>query len=132
MRKLFLAILTIVYLGTSTGFSVSLHYCMGHPSDWNIGLSSSDRCNTCGMKKTNGKDNGCCKDESKFFKNNADQKINEPGMLASAPVSAILPVSFFENYILPDSAENTFYPILHHPPPYSSIALYIRNAFFLI
>lgn len=132
MRKLLITILAIVYLVTSTGFTLKLHYCMGNLAKWGIGSKSSDRCGICGMVTTKGNDNGCCKDESKFVKNIADQKINETGVQFSAPETAILPVSCYEDYTLLNSANNTYNPILHQPPRYSSLALYIRNAAFLI
>lgn len=132
MRKLLITILAIVYLVTSTGFTLKLHYCMGNLAEWGIGSKSSDRCGICGMVTIKGNDNGCCKDESKFVKNIADQKINETGVQVSAPESAILPVTCYEDNTLHYSIENTFRLTLLQPPRCSSTPVYLRNSVFLI
>ena len=84
------------------------------------------------MKKEANKDNGCCKDEHKFFKNDTDQKSAEAGIqmlqwLATAlpPLTAAIQMNYFPLV----TVEN---PMSHPPPPGTSVAVYIRNCVFRI
>ena len=94
MKKLLIAIVALLYIGSSTGATVHLHYCMGKLADWGIGHDKSENCSQCGMEKTDKKDNGCCKDEHKFIKNITDQKIAESGLQLSQLMAVTQQVSF--------------------------------------
>ena len=74
MKKLFVAILALLYISTSSGAVVHLHYCMGKLAGWGFGDNKSKACGGCGMEKTDEKDNGCCKDEHKFLKTTQTKK----------------------------------------------------------
>jgi hypothetical protein len=132
MKKVITAILAVLYLVTSTGATVHMHYCMGKLADWGLGHNKSKTCAECGMKKSDEKDNGCCKDEHKFVKNDSDQKIAESGFQVMQFTSVALQVSFFEtpeNNIPSVTEEN---PISHAPPRSIGVAVYILNSTFLI
>ncbi len=132
MKKILAAILAIIYLGTSTGATVHMHYCMGKLADWGLGHNKSKTCGECGMEKSEEKDNGCCKDEHKFVKNDGDQKIAEAGFQMMQLASVALPVSFVE---IPDnnfSSVTEENPISHAPPRSTGVAVYILNRTFLI
>lgn len=132
MKKIILAILAVVYIGTSTGAMVNMHYCMGKLADWGLGRNTSKTCGNCGMKKIAEKDNGCCNDKYQFFKNAADQQITVAGLLTTPVDIVVLPVSFFEIPsidFLPVTEEN---PKVHAPPRTYGVAVYIRNCVFLI
>jgi hypothetical protein len=51
MKKLFVAILAILYLSTSTGATLHVHYCMGRLAGWGLGHNNSKTCGKCGMEK---------------------------------------------------------------------------------
>ncbi len=132
MKKVIVTILSILYLASTTGASLHMHFCMGKLADWNIGQNKSETCSKCGMDKSDEKLNGCCKDEHKFFKNVTDQKISETGFQLIKLFAAVLPVTFFEitlACILSATEEN---PVSHAPPRSSGVAVYIRNCIFLI
>lgn len=132
MKKLLAVILALVYMSTSTGATIHMHYCMGKLADWGLGHNKSKTCGKCGMEKSDEKDNGCCKDEHKFVKNDSDQKIAEAGFQMMQLVSTAIPVSFFE---IPDNnipSVTEANPISHAPPRSSSVAVYILNRSFLI
>lgn len=132
MKKFAATILAVLYLGTSIGATVHMHYCMGKLADWGLGHNKSKTCGECGMEKSEEKDNGCCKDENKFVKNESDQKIAEAGFLMMQLGSADLPVSFFE---IPDnniSSVTEKNPISHAPPRSTGVAVYILHRSFLI
>ena len=132
MKKLIIAILALFYISTSTGATLHMHYCMGKLADWGLGHNNSKTCGECGMEKSEEKDNGCCKDEYKFIKNDTDQKTAEVGQQMLQMLAVALPVSVTEipsNDFHSVTEEN---PISHAPPRSCSIAVYIRNCVFLI
>ena len=77
MKKFLTAILAVLYITTSTGATIHMHYCMGKMSDWSLDSKDSKSCGKCGMKTSTKKGKGCCHDEHKFVKNNSDQKVSE-------------------------------------------------------
>ncbi len=132
MKKLLIAIFALLYISNSTGATLHIHYCMGKLADWGLGHNNSKTCGECGMEKSEEKDNGCCKDEHKFIKNDTDQKTAEVGLQMLQVLAVALPVSFIEipfNDFHSVTEEN---PISHVPPRSCSIAVYIRNCVFLI
>lgn len=132
MKRFVAAILAVLYISTSSGATIHMHYCMGKLADWGLGNNKSKTCGNCGMEKSDEKDNGCCKDEHKFVKNETDQKAAEAGFQMMQSVSIALPVSFFEiqdNNIPSVTEEN---PISHAPPRSSGVAVYLLNRSFLI
>jgi len=74
MKKLVISLLAIIYMGSSTGATIHVHYCMGKVAGWGFGLADKKQCGKCGMTKVEKEDNGCCKDEQQFHKNQADQQ----------------------------------------------------------
>jgi hypothetical protein len=132
MKKFFAAILALLYLSTSIGVTVHMHYCMGKLADWSLGHKESKVCNGCGMEKDNGEDNGCCKDEHKFVKNNPDQKVVESSFqLMEVMGTAFLP-EYAELPFIQTASATEEYPVSNAPPRSSSIAVYILNRTFLI
>jgi hypothetical protein len=131
MKKFIAAILALVYLSTSTGANIHMHYCMGKLADWGLGQNKSKTCGECGMEKSDEKDNGCCKDEHKFVKNTTDQKVVESSFqLIELMGTAILP-GYTELPSIKISSLTEENPI-SHAPPRSSVAVYILNRTLLI
>ena len=77
MKKFFVAILAILYLSTSIGATIHLHYCMGKLVEWGLWDKNGSICSNCGMEREPGSNNKCCKDESKRIKIDKDQKLSE-------------------------------------------------------
>lgn len=132
MKKFLITILAFVYITSSTGASIHMHYCMGKLADWGIGKNDSKICGKCGMEKANEKDNGCCKDEHKFVKGHTDQKIVQAGFQLIQLSSVALPVSFIEIPLPYFSSVTEQNALSHAPPRTSGVAVYIRNCVFLI
>ena len=132
MKKPLVTIFAFFYLIISSGFTVHMHYCMGKLADWDLGHHMSKTCPKCGMKKSEEKDNGCCKDEHKFIKNNTDQKNGEAGFQLIPLIAAAFPVSFVDILSVNFPSETEDNPISHAPPRSSGVAVYIRNCVFLI
>lgn len=132
MKKILLAILSILYLGTSTGATVHMHYCMGKLANSSLMHDDAANCSKCGMKKAKEKDNGCCKDEQKFVKNDKDQKnvvslvfqFNTPAQECTN--STIRLVSISTQTVCEE------YPVSNAPPRTCKTAIYIQKRSFLI
>jgi hypothetical protein len=81
MKKVFATILAFIYLSSSMGATVHLHYCMGKLASWGLIDHESKSCTLCGMvKKTSGPKHmaakmDCCRDEHKQIKTDKDQKL---------------------------------------------------------
>jgi len=140
MKKFLVTILALVYLTTSVGATVHMHYCMDKLVAWGLGHEKSGKksCPSCGMEKTTtgkhcGKESkGCCKDEQKIVKLENDQKISEASLqLTQIPAEAITPVHF--DYSLEYVSSLTEeYPLTHAPPPSGATPVYILNCNFRI
>jgi hypothetical protein len=132
MKKIIVAILALVYISTSVGATVNVHYCMGKLAGWGFGHEESNTCGKCGMEKSVKKDTGCCKDENKFLKNDNDQKTAESAFQIFQSIAVAIPVSFYEipSAGIPSVTEEN--PISHAPPQRNGIAVYIRNCVFRI
>ncbi len=132
MKKFITVILAVLYLSTSMGATVHMHYCMGKLADWGLGHNKSKTCGECGMEKKNALDDGCCKDEHKVIKNDSDQKLTESSFqLMEVMASALLPVYTHLRPVQISSVteEN---PLSNAPPRCSSVAVYILKSTFLI
>jgi hypothetical protein len=131
MKKLTIILLMLVYGLSSSGMSITVHYCMSDFAGWDLSSdASSAACSSCGMKKQERK--GCCHDEKKTVKSEKDQKNVEVfvGSL-KAPVTILN-----ENYSVysPDYFSNTIkgLPSSHAPPYENKVAQYIYNCSFRI
>ncbi len=131
MKKFIVAILSFLYISTSTGATVHMHYCMGELVNWSLGHSNPNKCDNCGMEKTDSKDNGCCKDEHKQLKIEKDQKVTVSFQMMQL-LTGTLPISFIEIPAHGLSSVTEENPISHAPPRKSDIAVYIRNCTFRI
>lgn len=132
MKKAVIAILTFLYISTSTGATIHLHYCMGKLVNWNLRHKPGKVCSKCGMKinhKT--KNNGCCKDEYKQIKNENDQKLSQTNFALIHPVSLKCSTILSELLSVFLPAINEAGPVSNSPPR-SCVAINIRNCVFLI
>lgn len=128
MKKVIVSILAVLYLCSSVGATVHLHYCMGKLVNWSLTDKDGDKCDKCGMQK----DGGCCKDEQQFVKNSLDQKTTESAiqfmhLIANAAPGTVINISDLYSSSL---AEN--YSISHAPPLKSGVDILIRNCIFRI
>lgn len=128
MKKLLATISLLIYFVVSTGFVVSVHYCMDKFNGVGWGEALSDACGKCGMTITDS--DGCCKDEVKVMKLPVDQTIAKLVTVSfSTPVITTLPVS----YLLPPPISDsiTEKPVAHGPP-LCKRDIYLQNCVFRI
>lgn len=126
MKKLLAAVLLFVYALVSTGFVVSVHYCMDKLNGVQLGDTSRDTCGKCGMALKDA--NGCCKENVKVYKMQTDQafaKVQKPDFLLVAIAPEPGPVSLL---VLLTEASKTN-PVAHGPP-LSGQDLYLKNRVF--
>jgi hypothetical protein len=127
MKRIFTVLTLIVYFLVSTGFAVSVHYCMDEIDSVEIGTESDNECNRCGMEVG---DNKCCRDEVKVHKLQTSHVVSKALQLnfsipALITATADLTLSPFRN----------FKPLLHtiaHSPPLPGQDILIENCVFRI
>ena len=78
------------------------------------------------------KENGCCKHEYKFIKNDADQKTIESAFQLTHYIVSDLHLPVAKIVFNDFQSVTEINPINNAPPRKSSIAVYIRNCVFLI
>ena len=131
MKKIVTVIAAVLYIITSTGAMVHLHYCMGKQANWRLGYSQSKICEGCGMEEGDNVDGGC-KDQHKYLKNDNDQKAAEN----SYQFFRVKAISILPGFIIPAllpiasvTEENSFEDA---PPRRGGLAVYIFNRVLLI
>lgn len=135
MKKFLTTILAFVYLSTSMGATVHLHYCMGKLISWGLADNESKNCNFCGMLKTNPvceiANKNCCKDEHKHIQTEKDQKASEFSFqsLKYSPVIFVgcnnLETCYHHSII----AEN---PTTNSPPLSNKVPVFVLNCVYRI
>ena len=138
VKKFVTTILAFVYLSSSMGATIHLHYCMGKLFSWSLVENGSKNCGACGMPKdgTSGhcmsfKDS-CCKDSEAHFQLDKDQKTTEAAYTFSGLSFAALPITasiFHESYVV---SYITGYPTTNAPPEPDKVPVFIRNCTFRI
>jgi hypothetical protein len=133
MKKIIVAILAILYMGSSTGATIHMHYCMGKLVNMGLSDGESKKCNKCASKeKTSACSKECCKDLHKTIKLEKDQKTVETGL------KLIEGASVTTTALYPDQDLNPLvFEICHtHPvvngPPGHPLESYIFQCSFLI
>jgi hypothetical protein len=129
MKKLCITILAALYLTTSTGAIIHMHFCMGELISWKLhNEEDPGNCASCGMKSKG----GCCEQKSKFVKLDQDQKFSklEPVSFTSQPQLEI-PKHYYPLQVIIDTRVEKF-PNTNSPPGTNKIPLYIRNCIFLL
>ncbi len=132
MKKFVTFIVAVLFLSTSSGASIRMHYCMGKLADWGFMYRDSKTCENCGMEESDTKDNGCCKDENKFVKNISEQKITESVSINFTLTIIDLPLSLFSLSDIFYISSSEEYPISHAPPRNCKTPVYLLNRTILI
>lgn len=134
VKKLFTAILAILYFTTTTGATVHMHYCMGKLDSWSLLASGEQQkeCGKCGMDKQNSEDNGCCKDELTQLKIQKEHQLAEIAFQGIQQVVLAVPVTHIEiNEVFVSSLTEKL-PSCNAPPRSSGISTYKLNCVFRI
>jgi len=133
MKKILVAILAMLYLSTSIGATINMHYCMGKLVEWGLWHSKNDKCSNCGMEKENDlSGNGCCKDEYKQIKLDKDQKIVQSSIQLTSFSSITLIPAFISYHDVVLSSLSEKYPNNNAPPRSQQHSLFLLNCVFRI
>ena len=130
MKKVLAAILLIVYFTVSTGFVVSLHYCMDRLASTSLFDASAEKCDRCGMDMH--ASDGCCRNEMQIVKLENDQNTIAGASYAlnaleqQFSVPSLFIVAAFENVNYQKHFHN------HSPPLLSAQDTYLQNNVFRI
>jgi hypothetical protein len=133
MKKLIVCILAVLYIGSSTGATVHLHYCMGklvamklwHPSE-------AAKCSKCGMKKNTTCAKSCCKDEHKTIKLEKDQKPAQAFLNLTEPALATVPVNYTDIVSISTNSIAQQFPVSNAPPRSPKVQTHILHCSFRI
>jgi len=138
MKKTLAAILAIIYLSTSMGATIHLHYCMGKLVAWGLMDNDNKDCVSCGMPKQQADDGcmvamkGCCHDEHKQIKNEKDQKPGQtsPELTRVAPVAILFSYSLWQDPFV--NSLTIRQPAVNGPPLTDRVPVFLRNCNFRI
>ncbi len=83
MKKFLVILLAPIYLATTSGVAVYMHYCMGKVDS--VNLFKSDRCTKCGMKTTK----NCCTDELKVIKLKDSHQAKSDKLTLASPFTVL-------------------------------------------
>ena len=125
MKKVLLAISTVIYMVLSCGVAMEIHYCMGQKAGVELYGSENKQCGKCGMTEKK----GCCHDEHQFYKI-GDSHKNVTNDISFATTEPVVFTSFpLYNWQVPVNDAVTAFNI-HSPPEYTAPAACILNCVF--
>lgn len=134
MKKLFLYLLSFIFIITSSGVMVNMHYCMGKLAGTSMSWVSNSpkKCGKCGMEKSKKKGKGCCHDSKKLIKNVVDQNIANSFFNVDHQLALLPNSSNFETVSIVVSDDTKQSNFSHAPPDQLGVPIYIADCSFLI
>lgn len=132
MKKFLVTIVAFLYLASTTGATVHLHFCMGKLVERSFVHTEEDACSKCGMDKSGQSKNGCCKDEQAQVKIENDHFKSTTSFKALQLAEVILPHSFTGFTPVSFSSITEEHPVSKAPPRTGEIAIYKRICVFRI
>ena len=129
MKRFFIAILSLLYICTSTGATVHMHYCMGKLIGLELDYSAKSGCSNCGMSTK--AQEGCCDNKQIQVKVDKEQQVTYNNISLFNPQIAIAPEYPIIDGLLHNSAIIA-HPSIHGPPLITHIPVYLFNCNFRI
>lgn len=137
MKKVLATILAFVYLSSSMGATIHLHYCMGKLASWGLIDHNSKICFQCEMVKKTSSLQGfsakmdCCQDDHKQIKTDKDQKLSPSELFKYTDLSQVVALNEPATQSLKAFSINFRHPN-SHGPPLSKLPLFVLYRTFLI
>ncbi len=125
----------MLYMGTSTGATLHLHYCNGKLVETNLWHPKTGECGKCGKAKqpTKACKKKCCKDEHKLVQVEKDQLKSPATAFETLQfLSNAVPASIIELPQIYASSLATENPRSHAPPRSAKVPITILHSCFLI
>jgi hypothetical protein len=91
LKKVFVAILAVLYLAVASGVEMNIHYCMGKIASVEYGASEKGLCGKCGMQSKK----GCCEDETRFLRLQDSHQLSQLSWAFQLPVTITSPLYSF-------------------------------------
>lgn len=132
MKKVFAAILAILYFATTTGATINFYYCNGERVAHKMVKKEIQGCSKCPVSKKEVAKSDCCQHEQKFVKLVNDQNVADVTFHIQKLISFVSPIIFSDNYNLHYSSLARKFPVNNSPPERSGITICQRNCVFLI
>jgi hypothetical protein len=138
VKKVLVTILAFVYLSSSMGATIHLHYCMGKLASWGLINHESDKCAQCGMiKKTADSQSitaktNCCRDEHKQIKTDKDQKLSPSEFFKHYNLSQVIAVNKPGLVSTKAFSISIAYPNTNAPPLFGNLPQFILYRNFRI
>lgn len=127
MKKAAIVILALLYLITTSGVVVNVHYCMGDVASVTYGHEEPESCGKCGMTEKA----GCCHSELSMVKLD-DVHQQTIKTQESAKAIAELPVVYFQTIIAAYDSRTDFGTSYHSPPDPRVNSVYLHTNVFRI
>ncbi len=134
MKKLLTLIIAVLYVGTSTGATFQMHYCMGKlvgVALWEDAAGKCDKCKAGHHKKATCQKQ-CCKDAHKTVKLEKDQKVAENALNIAQHMAVAVPVPGIELPRVQVVTVAEELPLSNAPPRSGKVHTYLLNCTFLI
>jgi hypothetical protein len=124
MKKLLTITILLIYFTVSTGFIISMHYCMNEFDSARIGAKADNECDKCGMET----DGNCCWDDIEVKKLQVQHTVATPFV---ADFSTVSLTTENQDFSLPEviELERPVYSPADSPPP-NKKNIYLINCVF--
>ncbi len=134
MKKLLTLLLAMFYMGSSTGATFHMHYCMEKLVDIQLWHGETEKCGKCEAKHAHNKqcNKKCCKDEHKTVKLEKDQKVAENTVHLMQLVAVTIPVAFPVLQDIQAVSLTAAFPVSNAPPRSSKVSPQILHCTFRI
>ena len=131
MKRFLVVIFLFVYIGASTGITLTLHRCMGELVE--VGMWQSEHCGTCGADKQT-KPHKCCTTETQQIKLSVDQTVNSLPAINYAPAVIALLFDIGDLFDLSGAEQSVAGSGYPDRPPFewSGVERLIQNCTLLI
>ena len=128
MKRFLIVIFALLYIGLSSGITLTIHHCMGKLVE--VGIWQDETCNTCGAKHAH---TSCCSTETQFIKISDDQNVDQLQVIKYVPMAIALLFDLRDLYNLPETEQEANIPVHSNTPPeWSGTDRLIHHCTFLI
>ena len=134
MKKVIVFILAVLYMGSSTGATIHMHYCMGKLVNMGLWHKKGNGCPKCSSKKQTSKgcSKKCCKDAQKTIKLEKDQKTAQSFLKFADPTLVAIPINYHDLRQVEINSITQEFPVTNAPPRSSKVQTHILHCSFRI
>lgn len=131
MKRLLIVIFLMVYVGVSTGITLTLHRCMGELVE--VGVWQNELCGNCGAKKQ-AEPHKCCTTETQQIKLTVDQTVESLPVVNFAPavIALLFDVRDLFDLTEPEATTTVSGYSCHPPLEWSGVERLLQNCTLLI